>query len=92
MPLTLHPKWTQARARGVALHLQHPGMQRRARNSSCANRRERRLRWHVEWRFPAAGFTAADKCACMPGASGQRGCWELGIVWNTLTQQAAVAV
>ena len=49
----------------MALHLQHPGMQRRTRNSSCANRRERRLRWHVEWRFPAAGFTAADKCACM---------------------------
>ncbi|KAK9834870.1 hypothetical protein WJX81_005212 [Elliptochloris bilobata] len=51
----------QARNRGVALHLQHPGMERRARNSSCFNRRERRLRWHVEWRFPAVGFAAVDK-------------------------------
>ena len=65
LPQTLHPNCAQARTRDVALHLQHPGMQRRARNSSCANRRERRLRWHVEWRFPAAGFTAADKCACI---------------------------
>jgi len=60
----------QARARGVALHLQHPGMERRARNSSCFNRRERRLRWHVEWRFPAAGVTAVDKCA--PGRARRR--------------------
>ena len=52
---------SQARTRGVLLHLQHPGMQRGMRNSSCFNRRERRLRWHIEWRFPAADCTEEDK-------------------------------
>lgn len=66
LPPPLQSLVHQAEIRGIQLHILPPGMQKRKRNSTHWDKKNKSLRWHVEWHFTAANDSCRVSNAFVP--------------------------